>query len=132
MTEIQKAHLHAALTKKRKELVQDIHAHAVRLAITEGEHDPIDVVQSMNQRDQAVTFLNSMWKNLANIDTALRAFDANKYGICDECGEEIALRRLETIPWASHCVRCQEQLERAACADIHGGWPRFDQRDEAA
>ena len=38
--------------------------------------------------------------------------DEGSYGTCAECGEPIASRRLAAIPWASHCIRCQEALDR--------------------
>jgi DnaK suppressor protein len=132
MTEAEKLRLRSALTKKRDELVHDIHTHAVRLTISEGEHDAIDQVQSMTQRDEAVAILNSMWTNLSNIDAALLALDEDTYGACVECGEAIALRRLQTIPWASHCIHCQEELERRASEHAGRPLPRFDQRDQAA
>jgi len=132
MTETQKARFRTALTKKRDELMHDVHTHAVRLTINEGEHDPIDQVQSMSQRDETVTLLNSMWGNLSNIDDALRALDADTYGTCIECDEAIALRRLETIPWASRCVHCQQKLEQAESAHAGGPSPRFDVHDRAA
>jgi DnaK suppressor protein len=34
------------------------------------------------------------------------------YGECELCGKEINERRLEAVPWARHCIACQEKLER--------------------
>lgn len=34
--------------------------------------------------------------------------DPDAFGECQECGEEIAIRRMEIMPWALFCVRCQE------------------------
>ena len=33
-------------------------------------------------------------------------------GICVECGEELNKKRLGAVPWASHCLSCQEKVER--------------------
>lgn len=38
--------------------------------------------------------------------------DPEDYGVCETCEEPIPRRRMELMPWASSCVRCQEQRER--------------------
>ncbi len=48
------------------------------------------------------------WNNLRRIDAALERLEDGESGICEECGEPISPRRLEAIPWALLCVRCQE------------------------
>jgi len=40
--------------------------------------------------------------------------DAGEYGVCSECGEEIAPARLRVMPEVLTCVRCQDRLERAS------------------
>jgi len=101
----------AALENKRKELVHSIRSMSEELIIGDSEHDVVDHVQSMGSRDRAVTIVDAMTRAISDIDAALRAIADGSYGICIECDEPIALKRLETIPWASHCIRCQEALE---------------------
>jgi len=43
---------------------------------------------------------------------AMDRVDSNEYGMCIECEEEISSRRLEAIPWAARCLRCQEAADR--------------------
>ena len=43
---------------------------------------------------------------IAQIRAALRRIDAGRYGVCSECGGEIAQRRLETLPYTNVCVDC--------------------------
>jgi DnaK suppressor protein len=49
-------------------------------------------------------------RKLKLIDAALERLDRGEFGICEECGEAIPLKRLEAIPWAACCVPCQERL----------------------
>lgn len=35
----------------------------------------------------------------------------DEYGECEECGEEIALGRLEAMPYAELCVNCQAKRD---------------------
>jgi len=50
--------------------------------------------------------------DLTRIDAALRRLDDGDYGYCVECGEEIAVKRLEIDPAASHCISCASLAER--------------------
>ena len=43
---------------------------------------------------------------LGEIDGALARIDAGTYGTCTNCGNEIAIGRLEAHPWASLCIDC--------------------------
>ena len=47
---------------------------------------------------------------LREIQDALDRVEDNSYGMCMECDEDISKKRLEAIPWARHCIACQEEL----------------------
>jgi len=52
---------------------------------------------------------------LNKINAALEKIEQGVYGECDNCGEEIGLKRLEARPVAELCIDCkaeQEKLER--------------------
>ena len=51
-------------------------------------------------------------RQLQLLDDALRRLEAGTYGECVLCGKEIAVTRLEAIPWARYCVDCQEMQEK--------------------
>ena len=63
-----------------------------------------------------LTLLGDLAKGLlAKIEQALEKIEANEYGLCESCGEEIGLKRLEARPVAELCIDCkseQEKLER--------------------
>ena len=42
---------------------------------------------------------------------ALRRIEEGHYGECVHCGEEMHHKRLEAVPWARHCIPCQELQE---------------------
>src|SRR5471032_1923018 len=50
---------------------------------------------------------------LAIIKHALARFADGSYGLCDNCGEQIGLSRLEARPEARLCIDCQTRLEKA-------------------
>ena len=48
---------------------------------------------------------------IRQIADALTRIDHDEYGLCVRCGAEIAVARLRSIPWAPHCMECQEIAE---------------------
>jgi len=50
---------------------------------------------------------------LEKIAKALRKIDEGTFGECEECGEEISIKRLEARPETTLCIRCKEEQERA-------------------
>jgi DnaK suppressor protein len=49
---------------------------------------------------------------LEKIDRALGKIAQGDFGTCDECGEEISVKRLEARPETTLCIRCKEDQER--------------------
>jgi DnaK suppressor protein len=53
-------------------------------------------------------------RQLLEVDTALRMLYKNpdEFGACERCGREIAMDRLEAVPWTRFCIDCQTEAER--------------------
>ena len=49
---------------------------------------------------------------LTAIDFALQRIEAGTYGVCVNCGAQIAPERLEAMPWATLCIDCKRREER--------------------
>lgn len=43
---------------------------------------------------------------VVQIDHALERMECGGYGVCERCGEEIALERIRVVPYATRCARC--------------------------
>jgi DnaK suppressor protein len=50
-------------------------------------------------------------QTLQNLRQALERIVQGTFGQCAECGNDIESRRLEAIPSARYCLRCQELRE---------------------
>ena len=48
-------------------------------------------------------------KILQAIEEALYRMEKGTFGICRDCGEEIAAPRLNAIPWTRVCITCKEK-----------------------
>lgn len=47
-----------------------------------------------------------------NVMQALERIRQGTYGECQSCGGEIEPKRLEALPFARYCIKCQEEMER--------------------
>lgn len=48
---------------------------------------------------------------LRDVVSALQRIEDGSYGSCERCGEPIAEKRLEALPFARHCIDCQRLVE---------------------
>jgi len=48
---------------------------------------------------------------LTNLEEALGRLEMGTYGICEGCGERIAMERLKLVPFTAYCVECQQEKE---------------------
>jgi DnaK suppressor protein len=76
--------------------------------------DPVDQVRSSAEREMVVHRLDQRARLMHEIRAALEKIEDGSYGICEQCEEPIARKRLDAVPWARLCVRCQSEAEAAA------------------
>ncbi|OHE60408.1 MAG: RNA polymerase-binding protein DksA [Thermodesulfovibrio sp. RBG_19FT_COMBO_42_12] len=50
-------------------------------------------------------------KLLKKIEDAIEKINQGTFGICDKCGEEINIKRLEARPVTNMCIECKTQQE---------------------
>ncbi len=50
-------------------------------------------------------------QELTSMDEAILRLDEGTYGTCTGCGAEIEEERLEVMPFALYCVKCQQHKE---------------------
>ncbi len=73
-----------------------------------------EVDQASSEYMQAFNFrLRGREKILMDkIELALRKIDDGRYGTCEECEEQISVKRLQARPEATLCIQCKEAQER--------------------
>lgn len=92
--------------------------------------DPVDMTQEALARDIAVQVLDHKSALVRRLRSAIDRIDEGSYGICLECEEGIAPRRLKAIPWAELCLSCQERAD--ASETRQHGRAVFENLTEAA
>lgn len=83
-----------------------------READTEATQDPADKASNSYTKELLFSQSTNDRQILTLIEEALERMDDGEYGQCTNCGEEVQPKRLEAIPWARYCIKCQDLAER--------------------
>lgn len=78
--------------------------------------DPNDRASIESDRSFELRIRDRERKLLSKIDEALDRIEDGEYGICEECGCDINIKRLEARPVTTLCIDCktlQEQKEKS-------------------
>ena len=74
--------------------------------------DEMDLAASENLQSFQFRLRGREKTFLEKIDRALQKIEGGEFGVCEECGEEISVKRLEARPETTLCIRCKEDQER--------------------
>ena len=72
------------------------------------EADSKERAQQFENNEVVDALGNEARQEIAKISAALRRMDSGEYGLCVECGDEIAMSRLDAYPYADECIDCAE------------------------
>lgn len=78
----------------------------------EGAQDIADKASNSYTKEFLFSLSNSERDMLQLVDRALTRIDEKRFGSCVVCEDEMNAKRLEAVPWASHCLSCQEKQEQ--------------------
>lgn len=79
---------------------------------SEATQDPADMAANAYTKELLFSMSANDRRLLELVDDALERIEAGGYGDCIHCGEAVQEKRLEAVPWARHCLRCQDLQER--------------------
>jgi DnaK suppressor protein len=74
--------------------------------------DEIDLASSEYLQSLALRLRDREKSYLNKVELSLKKIERGEFGICENCGEEITLKRLEARPVTSLCIRCKEEQEK--------------------
>jgi len=109
------------LDKFRKLLVaqRELLIENARRALAGDIHlDPDDFPDEMDAASSEINlaFLGRLRERerglITKIDQALAKIESNEFGLCESCGEEVGIKRLEARPVAELCIDCKSEQER--------------------
>jgi DnaK suppressor protein len=83
-----------------------------READEEGTQDPADKASNAYTKEFLFHQSNDNRQILVLVSVALFRFKNDRYGVCQACEQEVQLKRLDAVPWARHCIECQEKQDQ--------------------
>lgn len=97
-----------------------------------GDNTPLseeaDAMLAIEEREMGSEKLSRLLERAAALDEALHRLDAGAYGICIACNDVISHHRLDAVPEALRCTRCQEDAEPTHLHEIHAHeWKRAEE-----
>jgi DnaK suppressor protein len=104
------------LQDKKKALTDHLQTELSELERPEKRHrsDLEEMASDTHDTDSLCQIMDIEATQITQIDLALRKIDNGTYGVCEDCGDEISLARLEALPFASQCIACKRKSELAA------------------
>ena len=109
------AFLKGKLIEKRRRLLDDM-TSGLDATVEKSGHLPEDSADIATRNlDHETAFQIGAYESeaVAQIDEALARIENGTYGRCEECDAKIPQARLQALPFARLCLKCQEEAERA-------------------
>ena len=109
-----KKQLQKTLEDMRQEILEEVRVQIERSRVQDHMGDLGDYATADMATEYAHLFGERLMHRLQLIEDALEGIENGDYGFCEECEEPINEKRLQLMPFALFCVRCQSELERQA------------------
>ena len=74
--------------------------------------DPTDRATQESDRNFELRIRDRERKLINKIKDALDRIDADEFGVCEDCGEEISEARLRVRPVTTQCINCKMDAEK--------------------
>ncbi len=92
---------------------------------TESKGDVVDFAVDAVQDEISSQLAEVESRELAYIENALERMQAGGYGLCEHCNLTIPLARLQALPYATLCIRCQREAEKSGGSRSNPDWGRL-------
>ena len=104
-------HFEEILNLWKKQLMQEVDRTIYDLQDVANYPDQVDRASQEEEFTLKLRARDRERKLLKKIGEALARIKVGDYGYCDECGDEIGVRRLEARPIATQCIECKTIAE---------------------
>lgn len=91
------------LKRSQRDAAGDLSGYSFHLA---------DVATDNFDRELNLDLASSEQSLLNRVDGALQKLKDGTYGVCENCGKSIGLKRLKAVPYAELCIKCKEAEEK--------------------
>ena len=100
------------LNERLAELLGQADATVINMTDAGGNFpDPADRASMESDRNFILRLRDRERRLIKKIKEALERIEEGEFGICESCGEEIELKRLEARPVTTLCINCKTKQE---------------------
>ena len=102
------------LLKEREQIVGEVKqiVESSKEMGQDGTQDIGDEAANIYNKQVLLSLNENERMRLQEVDESLDRIENGTYGVCEECGELIGLKRLEVRPVAKYCVPCKTKMEK--------------------
>jgi RNA polymerase-binding protein DksA len=93
----------SVLKRTQRDSSGDLSAYSIHMA---------DLGTDAIERENDLQVASAEGRLLVEINDAISRIEDGSYGTCEGCGKPIDHNRLQVVPQARLCLKCQEQAER--------------------
>ena len=112
MNEAQKEHFRKILTAWRDQLRSEVDRTVGHMKNEAANFpDPLDRASQEEEFALELRTRDRERKLIKKIEKSIAKIDKDEFGYCEQCGEEIGIKRLEARPTADLCVDCKAVAE---------------------
>jgi DnaK suppressor protein len=106
-------HFRAILNGKMEELLGQADKAVSGMSGSNEENfpDPSDRASLETDRNFLLRVKDRERKLISKIKEALKRIEDGTYGVCELCGEDISVKRLEARPVTTCCIECKKEEE---------------------
>jgi len=108
----------ALLREVRNELENSGDQHRIDILNSE-PGDTGDESMANALADFNVARLDRHIQGMRDIEATFQRIKDGTYGVCVDCGDDVAFNRLQAYPTAKRCIVCQEKREREYVQEGH-------------
>jgi len=118
---IDTAHFQEELEQVRVRILKTIEHHDIGNASLEEETGELlsaadnhlaDTATETYERELDEGLEEDAREQLHQVEKALARIESGEYGLCEVCGKEIPVDRLEAVPWTTLCIDDARRLAR--------------------
>jgi len=112
MNEEQLEHFRKVLLKWKSQLMEEVDRTMHHMQDDVSNYpDPVDRATQEEEFSLELRARDRERKLLRKIEETLNRINDQDYGYCDDCGDEVGVKRLEARPTANQCIECKTIAE---------------------
>lgn len=109
------------LRQRRKALLAALNDDRLMSHADNDVRDIADEATETEYRNVTAELTELESRELEQVESALQRINEGKYGVCDGCSKNIPMARLQALPYATMCIKCQQEADRMAPGYMRSG-----------